>query len=145
MTVNGSEAVPEVRLEDKNGAALRHVGTVRGCGRSLWRVIPIHPITAMSTYVTFLNFTQQGLQNIHESPHRAAAFKAAARRAGCKILHLLWTLGAHDGVIVFQAKDDTAATGLMMALSALGNVHTSTMRAFDAAEFAGLVNKAPKM
>jgi uncharacterized protein with GYD domain len=99
----------------------------------------------MSTYVTLLNFTQQGLQNIHESPHRAGAFKAVARKAGCKILHQLWTLGVHDGVIVFQAKDDAAATGLMMALSALGNVHTSTMHAYDAAEFASLVAKAPKM
>ncbi len=33
----------------------------------------------------------------------------------------------------------------MMALSALGNVHTTTMRAFDAAEFAAIVEKAPKM
>jgi uncharacterized protein with GYD domain len=99
----------------------------------------------MNTYVALLNFTQQGLQNVHESPHRAGAFKSAARKAGCKILHLLWTLGAHDGVIVFGAKDDAAATGLMLALSALGNVHTHTMRAFDAAEFAPLVSKAPKM
>jgi len=99
----------------------------------------------MSTYVALLNFTQQGLQNIHESPHRAGAFKSAARKAGCKITHLLWTLGAHDGVVLFQAKDDAAATSLMMALSALGNVHTTTMRAFDAAEFAAIVEKAPKM
>ena len=99
----------------------------------------------MNTYVALLNFTQQGLQNMHESPHRATAFKAAAKKAGCKVQHLLWTLGAHDGVIVFQAKDDAAATGLMMALSALGNVHTSTMRAYDAAEFAAVVAKAPKM
>ncbi len=99
----------------------------------------------MSTYVALLNFTQQGLQNAHESPHRATAFKAVARKAGVKILHLLWTLGAHDGVILFQAKDDAAATGLMMALSSLGNVHTTTMRAFDATEFAALVDKVPKM
>lgn len=99
----------------------------------------------MSTYVALLNFTQQGLQNIHESPHRSVAFKAVARKAGVKILHLLWTLGAHDGVIVFQAKDEAAAAGLMMALSALGNVHTTTMRAFDAAEFTAVVDKAPKM
>lgn len=36
----------------------------------------------MSTYVALLSFTQQGLQNIHESPHRAGAFKSAARKAG---------------------------------------------------------------
>jgi uncharacterized protein with GYD domain len=99
----------------------------------------------MNNYVTLLNFTQQGLQNIHESPHRAGAFKTAARKAGCKITQLLWTQGAHDGVILFQAKDDAAAMGLMLALSALGNVHTTTMRAFHADEFAAIVEKAPKM
>lgn len=100
---------------------------------------------AMSTYVALLKFTPQGLQNAHESPHRATAFKGAARKAGVKILHLLWTMGEHDGVIVFQAGDDAAATGLMIALSSLGNVHTTTMRAFDATEFAGLVDKLPKI
>lgn len=103
-----------------------------------------HPPT-MNTYVALLNFTQQGLTNMHESAHRASAFRAAAKKSGCKVQHLFWTMGAHDGVIVFQAKDDAAATGLMMSLSALGNVHTSTMRAFDAAEFIALVEKAPKM
>lgn len=107
-------------------------------------VATTHP-HVMSTYVALVRFTQQGLQNIHESPHRAAAFKAAARRAGAKILQLLWTLGAHDGVIVFQAMDDATAASLMMGLSSLGNVHTTTMRAFDAAEFAQVADKAPKI
>ena len=39
----------------------------------------------MTTYVVLINFTQQGLQNVHESPHRASAFKAAARKAGVKV------------------------------------------------------------
>jgi len=99
----------------------------------------------MNTYVALINFTPQGLQNIHESPHRADAFRKAAKKGGCKVQHLFWTMGAHDGVIVFQAKDDAAATGLMTSLSSLGNVHTCTMRAFEAAEFAALVEKTPKM
>jgi uncharacterized protein with GYD domain len=99
----------------------------------------------MSTYISLINFTAQGAQNIHESPHRAAAFKAAAKKAGIKITDIFWTLGGYDGAVIFQAKDAEAATGLMLALSALGNVHTKTMRAFNAAEFAALVAKAPKM
>lgn len=99
----------------------------------------------MSTYITLINFTQQGLQNIHESPHRAAAFKAAAKKAGVKIKELYWTLGGYDGAIIFEAKDDGAATGLTLALASLGNVHTKTMRAFNASEFAQIVARAPKM
>lgn len=99
----------------------------------------------MNTYITLINFTQQGLQNIHESPHRATAFKAAARKAGVKVTNIFWTLGGYDGVIMFEAKSDAAATGLMLALASLGNVHTKSLRAFDAAEFSQIVAQAPKM
>ena len=99
----------------------------------------------MSTCIALIDFTQQGLQNLHESPHRATAFKAAAKKAGVKITHLFWTLGEFDGAILFEAKDDGAATGLMLSLSSLGNVHTTTLRAFNATEFAEIVAKTPKM
>lgn len=64
----------------------------------------------MNTYISLINFTQQGLQNIHESPRRAEAVKKAAKKAGIKISHIYWTLGGYDGVIHFQAKDDATAT-----------------------------------
>jgi uncharacterized protein with GYD domain len=99
----------------------------------------------MPTYIALTKFTPQGVQNIHESPHRAAAFKAAAKKAGVKVKELYWTLGAYDGAIVFEAANDEAATGLMLAVSSLGNVQTQTLRAFNAAEFAAIVDKAPKM
>jgi uncharacterized protein with GYD domain len=99
----------------------------------------------MSTYVALINFTQQGLQNLHESPHRAAAFRTAAKKAGVRINQIFWTLGNYDGVVFFEAKDDAAATGLMLSLSGLGNVHTTTMRAFNAAEFGAIVAKTPRM
>lgn len=99
----------------------------------------------MPTYIALVNFTQQGLQNVHESPHRAAAFKSAAKKMGAKVLQLFWTLGAYDGAIVFQAKDDEAATTLMLSLASLGNVRTTTLRAFDAGEFASIVSKTPRL
>ncbi len=99
----------------------------------------------MSTYITLINYTEQGLQNIHESPHRAASFKAAAKKAGVKVTQLFWTLGEFDGAILFEAKDDAAATGLMLSLASLGNIRTKTLRAFNAAEFSEIVAKVPKM
>jgi uncharacterized protein with GYD domain len=99
----------------------------------------------MNTYFALVTFTQQGLQNIHESPHRATAFKSAAKKAGVKVRDLYWTLGAYDGVIVFDAQSDEAATSVMLSLAALGNVRTQTLRAFDASEFAAIAAKATKM
>lgn len=99
----------------------------------------------MAAYIALIKFTAQGLQNIHESPHRAAAFKSAARKAGVKISHLVWTLGPYDGAIVFDAPNDGVVTGLMVSLAALGNVQATTMPAFTADEFTALVEKAPKI
>lgn len=99
----------------------------------------------MPTYVSLIRFTSQGLQNIHESPHRALSFKAAARKAGIKVTQLLWSMGAYDGVILFEAPNEGAAAGLMLALDALGNVQTTTLRTFNAEDFAKIVSAAPKL
>ena len=99
----------------------------------------------MSTYIVLINFTQQGLQNVHGSPQRAAAFKAAAKKVGVKVRDIFWTLGAYDGVLVFEAETDKAATSATLALSSLGNVHTQTLRTFSAAEFADILKKTPKL
>ena len=99
----------------------------------------------MSTYIVLVNFTQQGLQNLHESPHRAAAFKAAAKKVGVKVREIYWTLGAYDGVLVFEAESDKAATSATLALSGLGNVHTQTLRTFNAVEFADILKKSPRL
>lgn len=99
----------------------------------------------MNTYIGLITFTPQGLQNIHDSPHRATAFKTAAKKVGVKVREIYWTLGAYDGVIVFDAQNDDAATAAMLALSGLGNVHTQTLRTFNAAQFAGILEKTPRL
>jgi len=53
---------------------------------------------------------------------------------GVKITDIYWTLGDHDGVLIFEAADDETATTLLLHLGIAGNVHTTTVRAFTAAE-----------
>jgi uncharacterized protein with GYD domain len=88
----------------------------------------------MATFITTIKFTEKGIQGIHESSKRAVAFKAAAKKMGVKISGQYWTLGYFDGVLIFDAPDDETATAAMLSLSSLGNVHTTTSRAFDAGE-----------
>jgi uncharacterized protein with GYD domain len=88
----------------------------------------------MATFITTLKFTEKGIQGFHESPKRAAAFKASTKKMGLKIIGLYWTLGSFDGVIVFDAPDDKTATAAMLSLASKGNVQTTTARAFDAGE-----------
>ena len=45
---------------------------------------------------------------------------------GVKVTDIYWTLGDHDGVLIFEAPDDETATTLLLHLGAVGNVHTTT-------------------
>ena len=93
----------------------------------------------MATFITTTKFTEKGLQGIRESGKRAAAFKAAAKKMGVKIIGVYWTLGAFDTVIIFEAPDDETATAAMLSLSAQGNLTTTTARAFAAGEIEKVV------
>ncbi len=88
----------------------------------------------MATFITTLKFTEQGIQSIRESPKRAAAFKAAAKKMGVKVTNIYWTNGDSDGVLIFDAPSDEVATAAMLYLSSQGNVHTTTARAYDSSE-----------
>jgi uncharacterized protein with GYD domain len=97
----------------------------------------------MARYITLIKFTDQGIRNIQETGQRAAHFKSTAKKLGVKIKETYWTLGSIDGVLVFDAKDDESATTAMLALGSVGNVHTETVRAFDAEEMSKILSKVP--
>jgi uncharacterized protein with GYD domain len=98
----------------------------------------------MATFITTIKFTEQGIQNIRESPKRAAAFKSAAKKMGVKVTGEYWTLGGFDGVIICDAPDDQTITAAMLHLSSLGNVQTSTARAFNSSEIEKVIGLLAK-
>ena len=88
----------------------------------------------MATFITTIKFTQQGISGIEESTKRAAALKAAAKNVGVKVTNIFWTLGEYDGLLILEAPDDKTAMTVILHLAELSNVHTTTVRAFSAAE-----------
>ncbi len=97
----------------------------------------------MAYYVILANFTDQGVRTIKDLPKRADAFKAMAEKSGVKINALFWTLGQHDVIAIAEADDDMAATALSLSVTALGNIRTQTLRAFDASEMREIVGRMP--
>lgn len=88
----------------------------------------------MATFISTISFTEQGIKAIGETTQRAAALKAAAKKMKVKVTDIYWTLGPFDGLLVFDAPDDETATAMLLYLGTLGNVQTTTARAFTAAE-----------
>lgn len=88
----------------------------------------------MATFITNIKFTQQGIKGIDETTKRAASLKASGKKTGVKVTDIFWTLGEHDGVLIFETADDETATAFLLHIGAMGNVHTTTVRALTAAE-----------
>jgi uncharacterized protein with GYD domain len=97
----------------------------------------------MATFITNIKFTQQGIKDIAHSTKRAATFKAEAKKLGAKVKEIYWTLGDRDGLLILEAPDEETATAAILHLGARGNVHTSTYRAYTAAEMEKIVAKVP--
>ena len=64
----------------------------------------------MATFITTIKFTQQGIKGIDETTKRAATLKAAGKKMGVKVTDIYWTLGDHDGVLIFDAPDGEGYT-----------------------------------
>jgi uncharacterized protein with GYD domain len=95
----------------------------------------------MSSYLVLIQFTEQGVQNVDQSPKRAASAIAIAKKMKMKVREMLWTIGAYDGAVVLEAPDDATVSAWALSVAKLGNVKTQTLRAFDAKEFSALVGK----
>jgi uncharacterized protein with GYD domain len=95
----------------------------------------------MATFIALGNFTDQGIRNVKDTIKRADAVKEAAQKAGVTMKDIMWTLGAYDMVVTFEAPDDAAITAFALAVGAAGNVRTQTMRAFSRSEMSGILGK----
>src|SRR5216684_1921501 len=93
----------------------------------------------MPHFVTLIRYTQQGIARIKESPARLDAAKKAAEKAGGKIHAWYLTMGKYDAVIISEFPNDEASAKFMLALGALGNVTTQTMKAFTEGEYRKIV------
>jgi uncharacterized protein with GYD domain len=96
----------------------------------------------MPTYVVLLNWTEQGVKGFKDSPSRAGAAQEMMQLVGVTLNELYWTIGPYDLVAIADAPDDESLTAAMLSLGALGNVRSTTLRAFSQEEFVRVVERA---
>ena len=93
----------------------------------------------MPTYISLVKYTEQGIRNIKDSPKRLDAAKKMLKEMGGEIKGFYLTMGEYDIVTICEAPDDEAMTRFFLALGSLGNVRTSTLRAFPEEEYRRIV------
>lgn len=96
----------------------------------------------MATYIALFNWTEQGIKSFRESPSRVDAAQELFDGLGVQLKEIYWTLGPHDIVSILEAPDDEAMTAAMVKLGSLGNVRSTTLRAFDRGEFEAIAGRA---
>ncbi len=96
----------------------------------------------MATFIVLLNFTDQGIRNVKESPDRYEKFRTMAEKQGVTVNNVYWTVGHYDIVVVLEGSDE-AVTTVLLKLGSLGNVRSETLRSFSAEEMKGIVSKLP--
>ena len=84
----------------------------------------------MPLYIALVNYTDRGMQAVRESPRRLDAAKSMLVEMGGRFQAVYMTMGAHDLVFVYEAPDDAVAARFTLQLGMLGNVGTTTMKAF---------------
>ena len=97
----------------------------------------------MSTFVIMMKLTDQGAKAIKDAPARIEAGIKGWESMGGKILGFYVTMGDYDYVTIGEAPSDEAAAAFVLSLGALGNVHTTTLKAFPPEQFAKIVKMLP--
>ena len=97
----------------------------------------------MPTYISLLRWTEQGIQNVKESPKRVEAARKAFEAAGGRLRDLYLVTGQYDFVAVIEAPDDETAARMALSLGARGSVRSETMRAFTEDEYRRIIGALP--
>jgi len=95
----------------------------------------------MPTYITLVNWTDEGIKNVKESPKRLAAFKQAVQNSGGKVVGFYLTMGRYDMVLIAEGTSDEVAASQMLSVASQGSVRTETLKAFTEEEYREIISK----
>ena len=96
----------------------------------------------MTTYVSLINWTDQGIENFRETTHRARDFSKLVESSGGTVRELLWTVGEYDIICIADFPGEEAGVAALLKVGAAGSIRSSTMRAFNSEEMAGIIRRA---
>jgi uncharacterized protein with GYD domain len=95
----------------------------------------------MPTYIALMNWTDQGIRSIKDTVRRRDQADALAQKHGATIEQVYWTVGPYDIVAIIEAADDESATALLLEGGTLGNIRTTTLRAYDRDQMSGILQR----
>lgn len=98
----------------------------------------------MSTYVSLIEYTRDGIQNIGDGPDRLQDAKDRARSLGGEVTDFYLTFGRYDVVLVSEFPDDESYAQFVLGEARQGAVSTETLKAFPEDEYAEVIAGIPE-
>ena len=97
----------------------------------------------MPTFCLTLNWTDLGIRAVKDAPKRSQAAKELAKKLGVDVKQVYLTSGEHDLLLIVESSSGDNVAKFALATASLGNVRTTTTRAWSEAEFAKLISELP--
>jgi uncharacterized protein with GYD domain len=96
----------------------------------------------MNTYISLINWTDEGIRNFRDTTQRAEDFSKLVENSGGRVRDLLWTVGEYDAVCITDFPDEEAGVAALLQLGSAGHIRSSTLRAFGADEMRAIISRA---
>jgi uncharacterized protein with GYD domain len=95
----------------------------------------------MPRYVVLVNWTEQGIRNVKETLQRTDSGGDLAEKHGLKLEQAYWTVGPYDMLTIFEAPNDEVLSAHLLEIGSLGNVRTTTLRAYSEEEMSEILQR----
>ena len=97
----------------------------------------------MATHITLIRYTQQGIQNMKDSPARLDKAKEAIKANGGELKAFYLTMGQYDAVAISEGPSDEVYATTILTIASEGAISTETLRAFKEDEYRKIVSAIP--
>jgi uncharacterized protein with GYD domain len=105
--------------------------------------VATQPMEDPMLFISSLNWTDQGMRSLKDAPKRAQAARDMAKKMGVEIKEIYLTSGDSDMVAILETANGDNVAKFAMAIGAMGNIRTRTVRAWTQAEMQKMISELP--
>jgi uncharacterized protein with GYD domain len=94
----------------------------------------------MPTYITLVNWTDQGIRDVKQTLQRADRTDQLAQKYGCTT-QLYWTVGPYDLVAITEAPDEESVSAFTLEAASGGAIRSTLLRAYNREEMSSILER----
>jgi uncharacterized protein with GYD domain len=99
--------------------------------------------TIMPTFISMVNWTDQGFRSVKDAPKRTAAAREAGKKFGVDVKEVFLTSGDFDLLVISEAPHYDNVAKFILTTGMQGNIRSRTIRAWTEPEMAKLISELP--